>query len=211
MNPNSEVIQSQVHRASSRATRALMPSLPQMPRASGDVNAQIAMTLAAIENVSGLTRRVNSRGEFQDALAELVRTENVSKATLWQTRDLQELGVEGTLARLGVEMVSPHAGKWQLAECDLGITGADAVLPQTGTLALRTTPEQPELVSLLPRVHLAIFRPSALRADMCAVFAQVKRDRHFVLITGPSRTTDIEKVLAIGVHGPKVLYVWSYA
>ena len=84
------------------------------------------------------------------------------------------------------------------------------MLPQTGSIALRALPGQSELVSLLPRVHLALFRPAALRADLRDLLAQLQRDAHAVLITGPSRTADIEKTLAIGVHGPKVFYAWSY-
>ena len=60
-------------------------------------------------------------------------------------------------------------------------------------------------------MHLAVVRPSALRADLQNVFAEIKSGKRAVLITGPSRTTDIEKVLTIGVHGPKALYVWIVA
>jgi L-lactate dehydrogenase complex protein LldG len=65
------------------------------------------------------------------------------------------------------------------------------------------------MVSLLPRVHLAIVRPSALRADLSQAFAEVKNDGYFVLVTGPSRTADIELTVTIGVHGPKSLHVWT--
>jgi L-lactate dehydrogenase complex protein LldG len=140
----------------------------------------------------------------------LVNAERIKKAMVWQNRELDELGIVEMLTQMDVEIISPRAGKYELAQCDLGVTSADAVLPQTGTLALRTTPEQAEVVSLLPRVHLAIFRPVALRADLVEVLAQVKDGRHAVLITGPSRTADIEKTLAIGVHGPKVFYAWSF-
>jgi L-lactate dehydrogenase complex protein LldG len=88
------------------------------------------------------------------------------------------------------------------------VTGVDAALPETGTLLLRSSPEKPLVVSLVPRVHLAILRPAALRADLHQAFAEVKTDGYCVLVTGPSRTADIELTLTIGVHGPKSLYVW---
>jgi L-lactate dehydrogenase complex protein LldG len=95
-----------------------------------------------------------------------------------------------------------------VAECDLGVTGVDAALPETGTLVLRSAPDRPRVVSLLPRVHLAVLRPAALRADLHQAFADVQGDGYSVFVTGPSRTADIELTLTLGVHGPKSLYVW---
>jgi L-lactate dehydrogenase complex protein LldG len=96
-----------------------------------------------------------------------------------------------------------------VAECDLGITGADFALPETGTLGLRSTIEQPRTVSLLPRVHLSLIRTSCLNADLHHVLDEVKQAGYFVFVTGPSRTADIELTVTVGVHGPKTLYVWS--
>lgn len=205
-----DTILNRVQDALRASARQAMPILPNEPRVPGDVDARIAATLAAIERVSGKTRRIPNRSELARALEELVRAENIRKATLWENQFLHELSIADLFSQLDVELISPHADKHTLAQCDLGVTGADAVLPQTGTLALRTTPEQGEIVSLLPRVHLAIFHPAALCADLREMLTRIKHDAHAVLITGSSRTTDIEKTLALGVHGPKVFYVWSY-
>ena len=107
-----------------------------------------------------------------------------------------------------MQIVSPFAGKHELAECDLGVTGVDMALPETGTLVLTSDESRPRMVSLVPRVHLAILRPGALRADLHQVFAEGKGEGYLIFITGPSRTADIELTLTIGVHGPKALYVW---
>ncbi len=53
----------------------------------------------------------------------------------------------------------PASDRRRLAECDLGMTVADGALPETGTVLLRTTKGQPDLLSLLPRVHLALVSP----------------------------------------------------
>jgi L-lactate dehydrogenase complex protein LldG len=178
------------------------------PRAAGPAGVEIALLFAEIEKLSGITRRLANRDELQAALAELVGAEAVKKATLWSTPDLQELDIAGTLKALGVELIWPQADKRAVAECELGVTGVDAALPETGTLLLRSSPEKPRLVSLLPRVHLALLRRDALRPDLHQAFAEVKHDPYCVLITGPSRTADIELTLTLGVHGPKSLYVW---
>jgi L-lactate dehydrogenase complex protein LldG len=109
---------------------------------------------------------------------------------------------------MGVEVVSPYASNREVAECELGITGADFALPETGTLGLRSSIERPRTVSLLPRVHLALIQATCLRADLHQVLDEAKHDGYFVFITGPSRTADIELTLTVGVHGPKTLIVW---
>ncbi len=180
------------------------------PRIPGGANSEIELLLSEIGKLGGNTRRMAQRNELTDALKQLVETEAIKKATLWQTRELQEIGIEESLRALGIEIVSPHSGKHALAECDLGVTSVDAALPETGTLLLRSSPERPRMVSLLPRAHLAIVRPSALRADVSPTLAQVRGEGYWVFITGPSRTSDIELTVTIGVHGPKSLYVWSW-
>ena len=205
-------IMKRVRAALDGSTRTPVLPLPASarvaPRVAGDAGAEIDLLLAEIAKLGGTTRRVASSDELQAALRELVHGERVKKATLWQSRELQELGVADALSALGVEIVSSDSDKRALAECDLGVTGADAALPETGTLVLRASPEHSQLVSLLPRVHLAIVPPRALRADLHQVLDEVKGDARVHFVTGPSRTADIEKTLSIGVHGPKALYVW---
>jgi L-lactate dehydrogenase complex protein LldG len=214
MTSSRDQILNRVRAALSDGARAPASSLPATarvaPRVASDADAEIDLLLAEIAKLGGVARRVAGRDELRAALRDLVQTERVKKATLWQTRELHDLGIAEILSELDVEIVPPDADKRALAECDLGITGADAVLPETGTLVLRASPEHPQSISLLPRVHLAILHPSALRADLHQVLDEVKGDQRVHFITGPSRTADIEKTLTIGVHGPKVLCVWVY-
>ena len=187
---------------------AIPPASRVPPRTSGSPEAEIEQLFAEIGKLNGITRRLAGRGEFRSALAELVRAEAVKKATAWNTPELAALDIAGSLKALGVEIVSPHADKRLLAECELGVTGVDAALPETGTILLRSSPEKPRVVSLLPRVHLAILRRAALRADLHQALAEMKDDGYGVLVTGPSRTADIQLKITLGVHGPRSLYVW---
>jgi L-lactate dehydrogenase complex protein LldG len=181
------------------------------PRTAGPVEAEIAQFFAEIGKLNGVSRRLAGRDALRSALAELVQVEAVKKATAWTTPDLAALDIPGSLKALGVELVSPHADMRLVAECELGITGVDAALPETGTILLRSSPEKPRVVSLLPRVHLAILRRAALRADLHQALADMKHDGYGVLVTGPSRTADIQLKITLGVHGPKSLYVWLLA
>jgi L-lactate dehydrogenase complex protein LldG len=206
-----EQILAGVRSALGRAAGTPIRPVPQAdrvaPRVPADPDAEATQLLAEIDKIGGVTRRLDGPAALLAALAELVEREGVRRATLWETEELRALGVAAALADLGVTVVPPDAGHDALASCDLGVTGADGALPETGTLLLRSSPERPRLVSLLPRVHLALLGPNALRADLRQAFAAAG-EGYFVLISGPSRTADIELTLTIGVHGPAALYAW---
>jgi L-lactate dehydrogenase complex protein LldG len=212
LDPAREEILGNVRMALLRRINASAPTVPSQarvgPRTPGSLDSEIEMLLSEISKLGGETRRIKSQ-QVKAALEELVKAESIKKATLWETQDLQSWGVAESLRRCGVELISPQADPRQLAGCDLGVTGVDTALPETGTLVLRSSPEKPRLVSLLPRIHLAILRPLALHPDLHPVFQEFKNDGYLVCITGPSRTADIELTVTIGVHGPKALHVWA--
>ena len=172
-----------------------------------DVEQAAADFLTEIAKLSGVGKQLTP-ANLAAELAALVSENKIRKATVWHSAWFEELGIENSLRSLGVELVSPNADKLEMAECDLGITSADYLLPETGTLVLRSSTEKPRAVSLLPRIHLAIVRPEMLRPDLHQVFAEARNSHYLVFITGPSRTADIELTTTLGVHGPKNLFVW---
>jgi L-lactate dehydrogenase complex protein LldG len=177
---------------------------PRQPEALGS---EVESFLDEVRKLSGVSQKLSS-ADIDSALKMLVEEQSIRNATVWETPHLRQLGVAEVLHSLGVELVSPTAGKQEMALCDLGITEADYLLPETGTLVLHSSAEKPRAVSLLPRIHLAIVRPAMLRADLHHIFAEAKAHHYLVFITGPSRTADIELTVTLGVHGPKNLYVW---
>ena len=198
-----------VRRALGRTVNSPLTPRPGIHKArqSGSIDAEMEAFLNEIKNLSGVGRNLLP-SEIDSELKALIQEQNVRRATVWETPRLKLLGIAEILNSLGVDLVSPNADKYEMATCDLGVTEADYLLPETGTLVLQSSAGKPRAVSLLPRVHLAIVRPEMLRADMHQVFAEAK-DRHYLLfITGPSRTADIELTVTLGVHGPRNLYVW---
>jgi L-lactate dehydrogenase complex protein LldG len=207
-----EEILAKVQAALGRQADSLVPPVPASARVesrrAGELASEIDLLLGEIGKLGGVTRRLPSARSIPAALRELVEAETIRKAMVWNTPELRQLGVADSLRALGVEIVPLESTPQQLAECELGVTGVDAALPETGTLLLRSGPDKPRLVSLLPRVHVALIYPSALRPDLPQAFADVKAEGYAVCITGPSRTADIELTVTIGVHGPKLLYAW---
>jgi len=97
----------------------------------------------------------------------------------------------------------------KLFACDVGITEAQWALAETGTLVLESDKETNRLTSLVPDVHICILQAENIRSAMGEVLAMldVAANPVVTFITGPSRTSDIELTLAIGVHGPRDLFV----
>ncbi len=92
-----------------------------------------------------------------------------------------------------------------------GITGADYAMAETGTLVLFSSPAEARLISLLPPVHIALVAASRLLTGIDELAAIAPNPAglgsSMVLITGPSRSADIEMILVRGVHGPRAIHV----
>jgi L-lactate dehydrogenase complex protein LldG len=92
------------------------------------------------------------------------------------------------------------------ATADIGITSADYALAATGTFVVLASPREARLISLLPPVHIAVIPRSRILANLDELLSilpkPAEQTSSMVLITGPSRTADIEQILVRGVHGP---------
>lgn len=97
------------------------------------------------------------------------------------------------------------------AAARIGVTGCDAAIAETGSLALISGRGKPRAASLLPPVHLAIVRRADLRYGMGEFFeeraADIAAAANCTFVSGPSRTADIELTLTLGVHGPGAVIV----
>jgi L-lactate dehydrogenase complex protein LldG len=87
---------------------------------------------------------------------------------------------------------------------------SDYALAETGTLVMLASRQEARLVSLLPPVHIAIVPRSRIVANLDELLSLLPKPAEqtssMVLITGPSRTADIEQILVRGVHGPGEIY-----
>ncbi|MGI8990395.1 MAG: LutC/YkgG family protein [Bryobacteraceae bacterium] len=97
------------------------------------------------------------------------------------------------------------------ATCDFGITSADYALADTGTLVMLSSPREARMISLLPPAHIAVVPAHKILSGLDELLTLLPRPAEqtssMVLITGPSRTGDIEQILVRGVHGPGEFHV----
>ncbi len=130
---------------------------------------------------------------------------------------LAEGPLDQWFAPLGVELMAPGDGSPESSEstralaarADIGITGVDYAVAETGTCVLIARPGLSRLVSLLPPVHIAVVQRGQVLPSLDELFALRREDfmdgalgSYMSLITGPSRSADIESTLVTGMHGP---------
>jgi len=158
--------------------------------------------------------------EAVSTIQEILARTGSTRILCWDAAELGEDDVQSRLVSSGTEILryelasDPDERRRVLAELDpvqVGLTGAVAGLADTGSIVLASGPGRGRLVSLLPPVHIALLSrrrlypslPSFLEAH-AGILAQ---GSNLVIVTGPSRTADIEMTLTHGVHGPREVHV----
>lgn len=166
-----------------------------------------------IQAVHAQTHRVN-RDNWLTQLFSILAQNSVSKLLLSHTTDLSKELL--THCPDGIELLDyqPAVEQWKtelFSKVSAGLTGCKGAIAETGSLILWPTPQEPRLMSLVPPIHIAILDAH----QIYDTFAQAVQKQHWrdampsnaLLISGPSKTADIEQVLAYGVHGPRQLLV----
>jgi len=99
--------------------------------------------------------------------------------------------------------------KNSLSHVQLSITGAEFLIAESGTILVFSGDQASRQISLLPTIHVVLATPRQIYPNLAEVFQEIQKASGSTLpgstqtlITGPSRTADIEKVLIRGVHGP---------
>ncbi|CAD5373110.1 LUD_dom domain-containing protein [Rubrivivax sp. A210] len=122
--------------------------------------------------------------------------------------------LDGALQGLDVKRFEQPLEAWKTElfdTMDAGVTATEAAIADTGTLVLVPGAHEPRTLSLVPPLHVAVLRASTLYAGlpaaMQALSPQAAMPTNLLLVTGPSKTADIQQVLAYGAHGPKELVI----
>lgn len=156
------------------------------------------------ESVGGIFIKSKFEKVF-DEVSKIINDEKIDKIFI------ESFGneLDDFLKNLPVKQIitQPHSAK-QIAEVDASITGCDFLIAETGTIVLKHTLNRFKSSALLPRVHIVVANEGQIFGTLEEVFAQIdEKFDSLLLITGPSRTADIEKVIVRGVHGPQKVYL----
>jgi L-lactate dehydrogenase complex protein LldG len=192
---------------------------PPVARAS-DREGMIESFTLELSKLSGHVHRVVSDAEAIAKVRALLADLGATRVLAWADEWLQPAGLGDALRGEGVAIepctlpADPAARAARLQELDpvrVGVTGAHAALADTGSVVVVSGPGRGRIASLLPPTHIAVVRAEQLYPSL-GVFLAGNRDvvevgANLVVITGPSRTGDIEGTLVLGVHGPGDLHV----
>jgi L-lactate dehydrogenase complex protein LldG len=189
------------------------PPVPKVwPRQDPGIEDMVRRFTDELQAVSGEVHRCASTDEAGKHLADLAHEGGWTKIAgvdRPMCRDVTSELPEDRLTWVGSEATAKD-----LAELDAGLIEADTLLADTGTCMIANATPQQRIVCYLPPVCIVVARTDQLVEHMPAAWEKIaprvaapELRGEFVFITGPSRTADIEKILILGVHGPKRLIV----
>lgn len=211
-----------------RAARRPFPDAPPRPdhyqpavRMAPDEDLLTRFT-AELERLNG---QVFTAADDAEAIAhalEVLRLHQTTHALTWDFAHIPVAGLADALRAESIQLTQPDIHGEARAEtltaiepAQMGITGADAAIAGTGTLVVLAAPGKGRIPTVLPPAHLAIITRDQLyprmenwiAAQRAEGLESIRTASNLCLITGPSRTADIEKNLVLGMHGPGALYV----
>jgi L-lactate dehydrogenase complex protein LldG len=183
---------------------SFIENVPLVPVASSSVNL-VENFRESLSVVGGNVITVKDISVAAFEIDKLIKALNAKRIAL---SDSELVGQTKKILKADGEFIE-KASAAELFECDLGITSAQFGIAETGTLVLESEKEFNRLTSLVPTSHICLLEAKSIRQTLGEVLATLEKNlsRTITFITGPSRTSDIELTLAIGVHGPAQLFV----
>jgi L-lactate dehydrogenase complex protein LldG len=195
-----------------------LPGPPKVPAGLpelGDANLA-GLFRARAQAVNGVIHGPVSRHGAPRAVLGIATGHEATSFMSWD--DLPASGVAAALHAAGMNRIDHYVPpeqrtehQLQYATVDVGVTGADAALAESGSLVLTHGAGRPRMASLVPDVHIALLEVSQIHRTLAHWAHQNPRlaaeTTNLVVVTGPSRTSDIEQQLNLGVHGPRHVHI----
>jgi len=181
----------------------IIPGRAKLPKAE-----QVELFCEMAEQFGATLARVSSYGEVAGEVSGYLRARNLPAAI--------RMGADERLKKAGWETEKNLELRHGLSDGgDLaGVSHATAGIAETGTVAMMSGQDNPTTINFLPEHHIVVIKTADIKGDMESVWAMVRKKqgkgempRALNLITGPSRSGDIEQTILLGAHGPRALHV----
>jgi len=194
------------------ADEPLPPVAEVWPRTNPDPDALAERFAEELAAVHGETIHCRSIDEAREKLVRLLDENDWQQIAAMDRPLVAEL--LGPLPAGRVAGLDTQWGPAEMAEIPAGLVQAEKLLADTGSCVVACHTAQERMLCYLPPVSIVVARREQLAEHLPAAFdelaaccAEPERRGELVIITGPSRTADIEKILILGVHGPKRVLV----
>ncbi len=206
-------------RVGQASLRTALPDPPRVPRDLPELEDVDLVDLfrARVQAVNGVIHGPVTRHGAPRAVTGIAMGHDAKSFMAWD--DLPASGVASALQTAGMERVDHHTPREEerlehnvtYVDLDVGVTGADAALAESGTLVLTHGEGRSRMASLVPEIHIALLEVSLIERSLAHWAHENPRlageTTNLVFVSGPSRTGDIEQQLNLGVHGPRHLHV----
>ncbi len=200
-------ILNRIRRANGGIDRKNAPTSHPVPaRALGDHAVLVGRFIDMAREAAAGISRVNHRSDIPMAISAFLAAENLAG----EIRISPDPRLE-TLPWESAPDLSVSAGRAR-ADDPVSVTPAFAGIAETGTLMVHSGPDTPNTLHFLPETHIALLSTEAIVGGYEDAWARLRArferlPRSVTLITGPSRSSDIERKVQIGVHGPRRLHI----
>lgn len=151
-----------------------------------------------------------AEADLRAQLAEFLRLNQFKNIGMSVSPLFERLEIQKAIEEIGITVHRwPESTLDAAYDLDCGVTDVYAAVAETGSLVIRPNPDHGRALSLVPPMHIAVVEPANIVADLIDLFAMTA-DSHpaMTLITGPSKTADIEGALVTGVHGPGLVQIY---
>ncbi len=174
-------------------------------------DADVVPVFTAAATAAGMNVRVATPGTLAEALRDILASHACRRATVSVADERTAETARAAAAAAGVAVVDwrDAAGLERHYDADAGITDVTAAIAETGSIVVSSGPSRTRGAFLVPPVHVAIVPAGVIVPDLLD-FWPPWRDAPpaaTVIVTGPSKTADIEGILITGVHGPKAVEI----
>jgi L-lactate dehydrogenase complex protein LldG len=150
--------------------------------------------------------------QLRPELSQFLRQHHCKKIGIPASDVLDRLGIQKAIDDAGATVFRWDQSTLDAAyDLDCGVTDVYAAVAETGSLVIRPDPSHGRALSLVPPIHIAIVEPPNIVADLIDLFEKIATAPsapNITIISGPSKTADIEGALVTGVHGPGVVQVF---
>ncbi|MDR0434899.1 MAG: lactate utilization protein [Gracilibacteraceae bacterium] len=165
---------------------------------------------AKIASVNGECYRAANQKEMLALITEALQKRKAAKVAMFPSPLIEEAGIQTALTKGGYEVIIEDL-RQKIPQATVGITEARWGIAELGTLVQYAPEVDNRLCSTFVDTHIALLKCPAILPGLDEALAEIASGGtlpgYVGFITGPSRSSDIERVLTVGVHGPKELVV----